>query len=108
MNIEERQSSCFRFSVEREGKEVGRAYLYLIRNDLREAPYGFMEDVFVDESCRGEGIGTELTNAVIAKAKEVGCYKLLATSRMERPQVHALYEKLGFIKWGFEFRMDLV
>jgi GNAT superfamily N-acetyltransferase len=108
MNIEERQSSCFRLSVEREGKEVGRAYLYLIRNDLREAPYGFMEDVFVDESCRGQGIGTELTNAVVTKAKEVGCYKLLATSRTTRPEVHALYEKLGFIKWGFEFRMDLV
>ncbi len=107
MNIEERQSSCFRLSVEREGKEVGRAYLYLICNDLREVSYGFMEDVFVDESYRGQGIGTELTNAVIAKAKEVGCYKLLATSRMTRPEVHVLYEKLGFIKWGFEFRMDL-
>lgn len=108
MNVEERQSSCFRFCVEREGKEVGRAYLYLIRNDLREAPYGLLEDVFVDESYRGQGIGTELTNAVIVKAKEIGCYKLLATSRMERPQVHALYEKLGFQKHGFEFRMDLI
>lgn len=108
MMIEQRQSTCFRFSVDKDGREVGRAYLYLVYNDLHDAPYGLMEDVFVDESYRGQGIGTELTNTVIAKAKEVGCYKLLATSRMSRPGVHALYEKLGFEKYGFEFRMNFV
>jgi GNAT superfamily N-acetyltransferase len=65
-----------------------------------------MEDVFVDESLRGQGIGTELVNLLIAEAKNRGCYKLIATSRHERPKVHDLYAKLGFHNRGVEFRMD--
>ena len=87
MNIEERQSSCFRFSVQREGSDVGRAYLYLIYNDLHDAPCGFMEDVFVEESYRGQGIGTELTNAVIAKAKEVAAAIKKAVDRARKSMV---------------------
>lgn len=100
-------SKAIRISEEQGGKEVGRAYLYLINNDLNEKPYGLLEDVFVDESCRGQGIGSDLVNEVLKKAKELGCYKVIATSRHERPKVHDLYQKLGFKDHGKEFRMDL-
>lgn len=100
------QSSAYRFSVKRNGKEAGRAHLFLITNDLHDEPYGLLEDVFVEESYRGEGIGTELLEAVVKKAKEVGCYKLLATSRNGRSEVHAYYERRGFTKYGAAFRID--
>jgi GNAT superfamily N-acetyltransferase len=86
---------------------VGRAYLYLIYNDLHEEPYGLLEDVFVEESHRGKGLGTDLINRVIAEAKEQGCYKLVGTSRESRPEVHKMYEGLGFDKYGFAFRLNL-
>lgn len=92
--------------VERDGKEVGRAHLYIMTNDLHDHPFGFMEDVFVDESLRGQGVGTELVNKLIEAAKEAGCYKLVATSRHSRPKVHELYERLGFKNHGVEFRID--
>jgi hypothetical protein len=44
---------------------------------------------------------------VIAAPREAGCSKLVATSRASRPKVHALYERLGFEKYGVEFRMNL-
>ena len=96
-----------RFSVNSDGTEVARAYLYLMHNDLHEEPFGLMEDVFVDESQRGGGLGTQLVNEIVAAARENGCYKLIATSRDSRPKVHELYRRLGFSDHGREFRIDL-
>lgn len=87
-------------------RELARAYLYILKNDLHEEPFGFMEDVFVDESLRGQGIGTEIVNYLIAEAKRQGCYKLICTSRHEKPKVHGLYKRLGFMDHGAEFRID--
>ena len=97
----------FRFSITYGTREVARAFLYVLWNDLHSAPFGLLEDVFVDESKRGQGLGTELIAEVLAAARDVGCYKIIATSRMTRPRVHELYERLGFHKHGVEFRMDI-
>ena len=88
-------------------KEVARAFLYIMKNDLKKEPFGLLEDLFVDESLRGQGIGTKLLNMVIAEAKIQGCYKLVATSRHERELVHKMYEKAGFENFGIEFKLYL-
>lgn len=95
-----------KFSIVESDQEVARAYLYLIYNDLHSEPFGLLEDVHVLEKDRGRGLGTQLVNEVIRKAQEKGCYKLIATSRKSRPKVHALYERLGFVDHGLEFRID--
>lgn len=99
------KSYGMKFSVEKDGKEVARAFLYIMNNGLRKDPFGLLEDLFVDEMLRGQGIGTELLNMVIAEAKKIGCYKLVATSRYERTAVHKMYEKMGFERFGLEFKM---
>lgn len=106
-NREERPYSI-KITVEENNDQVGRAYLYMIYNDLHEEPYGLLEDVKVQEDYRGQGIGTKLVNKVIEEAENQGCYKLLATSRDSRPKVHDWYEKLGFENYGREFRLDLM
>lgn len=103
---QERTAKGIRFSISGGGREIARAYLYVMTNDLHEAPFGLLEDVFVDESQRGGGLGTTLVQEVISAAQEAGCYKLIATSRTSRPKVHDLYESLGFEKHGVEFRMN--
>lgn len=100
------QSTAVRISIMRDEKEVGHAYLFLITNDLHDVPYGLLEDVFVDDAYRGQGIGTELVESVITSAKKHDCYKLVATCRNSKPHVHAMYEKIGFDKYGAAFRMD--
>lgn len=95
-----------RLSIKNNGKEVARAYLYIIRNDLHKKPFGLLEDVFVDENFRGQGLGTQIINKVIEETKKNKCYKLIATSRHSRPKVHELYKRLGFKDHGIEFRMD--
>jgi len=103
---DERETKIIKLYVEEDGEEVGRASVVLIYNDLHKEPYGLLEDVFVDEKMRGQGIGTKLTNAIIEEAKKANCYKLVATSRYEREKVHELYKRLGFKEHGIEFRMD--
>ena len=99
------KASGVKFFVEKDGKEVARAFLYIMNNDLHKEPFGFLEDLFVDETLRGQGIGTELINNVIAEAKNLGCYKLVANSRHEREGVHKMYEKAGFANHGIEFKI---
>lgn len=98
-----------RFSVVKNDMEVGRAYVYILTNDLHVEPFGLLEDVYVHENYRGEGVAHQLLKEVIAAARTEKCYKLLATSRNDgtRDSVHAWYERLGFEKYGTEFRMNL-
>ena len=109
MQIEKQACTArgIRFSVSQGDTEVARAYLYIMNNDLHEVPFGLLEDVYVEETERGSGMGTALVKEVIAAALEAQCYKLIATSRASRPKVHALYERLGFENYGLEFRMNL-
>ncbi|MFO0699560.1 MAG: GNAT family N-acetyltransferase [Nitrospira sp.] len=95
-----------RFSISDDSGELARAYLYMMTNDLHTAPFGFLEDVYVIESQRGNALATQLIREVIAVAREAGCYKLIATSRTSRPKVHELYQHLGFVNYGIEFRMN--
>lgn len=108
MDMQDVEVKAIRFSVKKLGVEVGHAYLYLLVNELHKELFGFTEDVFVHEAHRGEGVGDELMAALIARAKEERCYKLIATSRSDRTRekVHDWYLRLGFKDYGVEFRFD--
>tara|TARA_Y100000034_G_scaffold135381_1_gene207094 strand:+ start:3036 stop:4670 length:1635 start_codon:yes stop_codon:yes gene_type:complete len=97
----------FKITLNKNGQEIGRVFLYLMNNDLHKRPFGLIEDLYVRESHRGQGNGTKLMNSVLKKAKQEKCYKLLCTSRYGRDKLHKMYENLGFKDWGKEFRMDL-
>ena len=101
------ETSGIKIYVEENGREIGRCFIYLIKNYLHEEPYALLEDVYVDENFRGKGIRTELVKKTIELARKLNCYKIIATSRFERENVHEWYQKLGFKKFGYEFRMDL-
>ena len=102
------QTSYFKIEAKSGHQVVGRIYLYLIHNDLHSQPYGLIEDLFVLPQFRHQGIGSHLLQLAIEKAKQLGCYKLIGTSRFRRPKIHRLYQtKFHFKKHGYEFRLDL-
>lgn len=96
-----------RIFIEEEGKEIARAWLYVLRNNLHAEPFAFLEDIFVEQEFRGQGHGSNLAKLAVDEAKARGCYKLIFTARNIKPEVQKLYLKLGFKDWGKEFRMDL-
>jgi GNAT superfamily N-acetyltransferase len=108
MKIKEKpiKAKAVKLFVMQRKREVARCFIYLIKNELHEQPYALLEDVFVDEKFRNRGLGTRLVKAAIEKARASKCYKIIATSRFERKAVHRWYRKLGFKKFGLEFRMN--
>ena len=108
MNTCESVAKRIRSSIDKEGTEIARAYLYILTNDLHDAPFGFIEDVYVNSAHRGTGAGRELLNAVLTRAQAEKCYKLIATSRNDgtKQSVHDWYTRLGFRNYGIEFRID--
>ncbi|MEQ1788687.1 MAG: GNAT family N-acetyltransferase [Acidimicrobiales bacterium] len=57
---------------------------------------GWVEDVIVDEASNNQGIGRMLLDAMVARARELGCKTVDLTSRPHRQAAHRLYEKAGF------------
>jgi ribosomal protein S18 acetylase RimI-like enzyme len=55
-----------------------------------------IEDVVVDATARGQGVGSALTEAAIAAARAADARTLDLTSRPDRDDAGRLYERLGF------------
>ena len=57
---------------------------------------GWIEDVVVDETARGRGIGRELMRRLIILSREKGLSELMLFTGNTRKPAIALYESLGF------------
>ena len=56
----------------------------------------WIEDVVVDESARGRGVGEALTLAALERARSAGARTVDLTSRPSREAANRLYQRLGF------------
>lgn len=70
----------------------------LIINKLPSGIKAWIEDVIVDDSIRGKGIGKQLVNFAINLAKDKGIKKIDLTSNPQRVAANGLYIKLGLKK----------
>ncbi len=70
--------------------------LTLVMFPLPTGLRAWIEDVVVDESARGQGIGAALTNEAMRIAREAGVRTVDLTSRPVRVAAGRLYERLGF------------
>ncbi len=56
----------------------------------------WIEDVVVDETARGRGIGAALTREALALARAAGARTVELTSRPSRESANRMYARLGF------------
>lgn len=90
-----------------EGIIVGMASLYTIHLFTRTV--GRIEDVVVDASTRGQGVGRELMTRLLAEAKRLKISRLFLTSHPSRVEANQLYQTLGFEKHDTNpYRMDVL
>jgi ribosomal protein S18 acetylase RimI-like enzyme len=96
------------YVAEQHGRILG-SYALLIMHNLGHlgAPSALVEDVAVDPASQGEGIGQAMMRHAMAEARAAGCYKLALSSNAKRERAHAFYEKLGFERHGYSFRINL-
>ena len=73
---------------------VGTLTLVMFR--IPTALRAWIEDVVVDSSVRGRGVGEALTGEAVRIAQARGARTIDLTSRRSRQAAHRLYEKVGF------------
>jgi ribosomal protein S18 acetylase RimI-like enzyme len=97
-----------RYSVISKGKEIGRAFLYILHNDIKGRDFGYIEDLHIDELYRGKGIGSNLIKLMIKDCKRQGGYKIELVTGYDNEGARKLYEKLGFRRLGTDYKMYLL
>jgi ribosomal protein S18 acetylase RimI-like enzyme len=70
--------------------------LTLVLIEIPTSTLARIEDVVVDKSARGKGIGETITLAAIQRARELGITKIDLTSSPSRKLANRLYQRLGF------------
>lgn len=76
------------------GQIVGSLTLVTFR--IPTGVRSWIEDVVVDTSMRGRGIGEALTRAALIRAAELGAKTVDLTSRPSREAANRLYQRVGF------------
>ena len=76
------------------GQTVGM--LTLVTFPIPTGIRAWIEDVVVDESARGQGVGAALTREAVRLARSAGARTIDLTSRPSRESANRLYERLGF------------
>lgn len=83
------------FLARLDGIIVGSLTLALFR--IPTGLRAWIEDVVVDDSARGTGVGALLNQAAIAEAQRRGSRTVDLTSRPSRDAANRLYQRLGFV-----------
>ena len=90
------------------GRVVATCYLNVIPNLTRGGrSYAVVENVVVDASLRGRGLGQALVRNALERAWAAGCYKALLQTGSREAAVLRFYESCGFSrsdKTGFVAR----
>jgi ribosomal protein S18 acetylase RimI-like enzyme len=82
------------FVARDEGRIVGSLTLVAFR--IPTGVRAIIEDVVTDDSSRGKGVATQLVEAALAHARDVGARTVDLTSRPDRQAANRLYVRLGF------------
>jgi GNAT superfamily N-acetyltransferase len=90
-----------------EGNVIG-TFALLVMDNLGHmgAPSAIIEDVAVDPSWQGHGVGRMMMRYALQICGEKGCYKIALSSNLKREKAHAFYESLGFERHGYSFRVS--
>lgn len=90
-------SPSFNLVVAIDGEKIiGMGSLIVI--NFLSSRHANIEDVVVDQSQRGQGLGRKIMQYLIELARAQGVEELHLTSKPARQTANALYQKLGFIR----------
>jgi GNAT superfamily N-acetyltransferase len=85
------------FVLEDAGHVTGSATVYVLPNLTHGGDaMALIENVVVDETCRGRGYGRRLMEAAEQFALEADCFKIMLASNLQRDPAHRFYEGLGY------------
>jgi GNAT superfamily N-acetyltransferase len=79
------------------GEIVGYAAVHWLPYLFLPGPEGYLSELFVSESVRGQGVGSKLLHIIEEEARALGCCRLmLITSRNRESYTRGFYRKSGW------------
>jgi GNAT superfamily N-acetyltransferase len=93
--------------AEREGRLVGFAHIVFHHNTSVAAPSCFLQDLFVEATLHGRGIGRALIEAVYARAAEAGARRVYWHVLETNATALRLYDKVAARSGHVVYRKDL-
>ncbi len=85
------------------GELLGIAHYLFHRSTWAPQRYCYLEDLFVAEAARGQGLGRELIEAVYEKAQAANASRVYWLTQSSNTQARILYDRvadnLGFIQY---------
>jgi GNAT superfamily N-acetyltransferase len=87
------------------GHACGTALVSLCADVMfNSQPFAVVENVVIDESARGQGVGTALFQHIESFCRDAECSKIMLLSAFGREDAHRFFERMGFVgsaKRGF-------
>ena len=87
-----------------DGRLVGIAH-YLFHANVWRDDVCYLQDLFTDETARGQGVARALIDAVAAEARRRGASRYYWQTRQDNARARALYDKVavfrGFIRYDY-------
>jgi len=78
------------------GALVGFAQVYFSFSSLRLAPFWVLNDLFVTEAHRGQGVGEQLLQELKTRAEKEGVCGIMLDTANDNARAQGLYRKMGF------------
>lgn len=88
------------------GTTVGFIDIWYLPDLSHAAPLGYIQTLFVAETHRGKGIGSQLLEEAIDHAKKRGVKELHVSTSFDNKQAIRLYKKHGFIGENMQLEME--
>ncbi len=93
--------------AERDGRLVGLVHYIFHRSTIMHNNTCYLQDLFTDKSCRGEGIGRSLIEAVYERARALGSARVYWLTHETNARAMVLYNEVAGRSGFLVYRKDL-
>jgi GNAT superfamily N-acetyltransferase len=95
------------FVAENENGVIGFTHCLFRPSTWTETDYCYLEDLFVDPSIRGKGVGRALMNRVVELAKEKNSKRVYWTTQEFNKTARVLYDSIASVSEFVQYRLPL-
>nr|WP_315023263.1 GNAT family N-acetyltransferase [uncultured Aminipila sp.] len=94
--------------IEKEKKVIGFANLMTIFSVWSHGKALILDDLYINQEFRGNGIGRFVMQFIETYAREHGCKRLQFQSEYTNPEAHRFYDQLGYVSESMYFYVKYI
>jgi len=95
------------FVAEASGEVQGAITVWVRENLFHGGPVALIDELVVDESRRGQGIGSRLVEHVVGVCAGLGCAEVEVSTEADNQAARAFYTRHGFVEEGVLLEREL-